>query len=891
MASAQTSTASNDAPTAWLVGQRVRTAHHGFLFDAEALPRLRVTGTGPFRVRWQPAWGPPVPLGSTERTVQGATLVQVEDLAGVPLGEGELLLLGPAAQVRMRWSVQHTFTPPLPAPEPIGQFADFVTKTTKPNAHIEAATVWRATGFARALQTAGRSTDAQAAWQHAAALAERIGWLSEAGRGLRAAAYVAERARRYTEAETLLDAAVRLSDPTADPLGEARLAYARGLLAQQVGDLRGARAALTEAADTFAAYGETGAHATVTEALALLHSDLGAHATARALVRGSAAPPADADAETRSRHLHNRAWIDLRGASEGAWPLDAAAVRADLAAAHALYATTGEVEAEADARASLAWVALQSGDAEGAAAQVAAVRALDAATARNARRFVDLIEAEVWLARGDAAQALVLFARLEAVARAEVGDRVADLAWRARFGQGRAAQAGHDPETALAHFEVALAEVATLARQTALHDDRGHLLAGRQALVESTVGLLLDRGDTARAFAVADAARARVLSAFATRARLAHLRPAARAQWQAAVSAVRDSRAHLATLQAQAEQVPTDALEAWRQRRDAAEAETRATLEAAVLRLDGLAPPLAAGTLDGAQATLPEAGALVAFAPTPEGYTAFVLRPKTGTDSGVRTRAVPASGDPWPALADLLSGVRILTVVPGGQPQAVAGLSREAADGGEPWFARAQVNVLPVVGLALGTIGTPDGPPLVVDDAYEDLPWARREGAAVAARFADARRLSGTQARRDAVLPALAKARLVHFAGHGVLRPEDPWSAHLALTGGDRLDLGDLLATPLVGAVVVLAGCDTGVDAVLSSNEIIGLPEALVAAGARAVVATDRPLPDATGRRFAEAFYAAGGDRHPAAGVLAAAKALRAAGDPHWSAFRTVGRR
>ena len=46
----------------------------------------------------------------------------------------------------------------------------------------------------------------------------------------------------------------------------------------------------------------------------------------------------------------------------------------------------------------------------------------------------------------------------------------------------------------------------------------------------------------------------------------------------------------------------------------------------------------------------------------------------------------------------------------------------------------------------------------------------------------------------------------------------------------------------------------------LSPDEALGLPEAFLVAGARAVVAAERPVDDRSARRFTELFYAAGGE-------------------------------
>ncbi len=136
------------------------------------------------------------------------------------------------------------------------------------------------------------------------------------------------------------------------------------------------------------------------------------------------------------------------------------------------------------------------------------------------------------------------------------------------------------------------------------------------------------------------------------------------------------------------------------------------------------------------------------------------------------------------------------------------------------------------------------------------------------------------------VQEALASAGHVHFAGHGALVAESPWQAHLRLADG-RLTLADVLASPLRVSRVVLSGCETGRAGALSSAEHIGLPEALLAAGARSVVAAVEKVDDTATAAFMEAFYAAGGAERPGPALVAARAAV---GGAVGAAFQLWGR-
>ncbi|MEQ9500499.1 MAG: CHAT domain-containing protein [Deltaproteobacteria bacterium] len=173
---------------------------------------------------------------------------------------------------------------------------------------------------------------------------------------------------------------------------------------------------------------------------------------------------------------------------------------------------------------------------------------------------------------------------------------------------------------------------------------------------------------------------------------------------------------------------------------------------------------------------------------------------------------------------------------------------------------------------------------IVVADPNRDLAFAEREGRSVAARLTDARLLIHEGATRAAVLDALGAVRLFHFAGHGQVGRNDPWSARLRLADGD-LTIHDIFeARPSGIHVAVLVGCSTG-EAQREGSD--GLPQALLTAGVRTVVASVDGLEDSPELgRFVAAFYAAGGEETPgeafriAAAASAAGRSFRLWGEP-----------
>ena len=146
-----------------------------------------------------------------------------------------------------------------------------------------------------------------------------------------------------------------------------------------------------------------------------------------------------------------------------------------------------------------------------------------------------------------------------------------------------------------------------------------------------------------------------------------------------------------------------------------------------------------------------------------------------------------------------------------------------------------------------------------------------------------ARLLTGAAATPSAVLAALRTARHAELHVHGVAGLESADSAYLVLApdadGRDRLTAGDVRAARFAGPVVVLAACRTA-DVAPHFATRWSLPEAFLAAGARAVIAADTDLPDReAGALFAELRTRLAAGDAPAA-VLAELRTR-----PAWSAW------
>lgn len=137
----------------------------------------------------------------------------------------------------------------------------------------------------------------------------------------------------------------------------------------------------------------------------------------------------------------------------------------------------------------------------------------------------------------------------------------------------------------------------------------------------------------------------------------------------------------------------------------------------------------------------------------------------------------------------------------------------------------------------------------------------------------------------------MAQARLIHLAAHGVHREDQPLFSAMRL--GDRdLTAFDLLQSPLRADLVVLSGCSTGLASAEDGAEVEGFVEALLAAGARSVIASLWDVDDRITRDWMVAFYSSLQDGSSARDAyrLAVDETRRRHPHPaHWAAFAFFG--
>lgn len=142
----------------------------------------------------------------------------------------------------------------------------------------------------------------------------------------------------------------------------------------------------------------------------------------------------------------------------------------------------------------------------------------------------------------------------------------------------------------------------------------------------------------------------------------------------------------------------------------------------------------------------------------------------------------------------------------------------------------------------------------VFGDPTGDLAGARTEAVELAERWGVSP-LLGAAATTDALLTALASAGSVHVAAHAAFSAEDPLASEVRMA--DRV----LTAREILGIrtsrldLVTLSACESGVYHTQRSEDPMGLPRALLFAGAHSVLASLWRVPDSWAYQLMTGFY------------------------------------
>jgi tetratricopeptide (TPR) repeat protein len=181
---------------------------------------------------------------------------------------------------------------------------------------------------------------------------------------------------------------------------------------------------------------------------------------------------------------------------------------------------------------------------------------------------------------------------------------------------------------------------------------------------------------------------------------------------------------------------------------------------------------------------------------------------------------------------------------------------------------------------------------LVVGNPTGDLPYSDGEAREVAALFG-VKPLIGPDADRRTVLEELSRADVVHLATHARFSGVDPLASEIVLADGS-VTAREILQQRVNAKLIVLSACETGQSATMRGDELAGMSQAFLQAGARTLVASLWRVSDPATAELMTEFYRTcdrGADKAEALS-LAAARMRANAGTAHpffWGAFMLIG--
>lgn len=150
------------------------------------------------------------------------------------------------------------------------------------------------------------------------------------------------------------------------------------------------------------------------------------------------------------------------------------------------------------------------------------------------------------------------------------------------------------------------------------------------------------------------------------------------------------------------------------------------------------------------------------------------------------------------------------------------------------------------------------------DGKLDSLPDAEQEVKALGRLYGASRSkiYTGAEAREDRFKSEAGKARILHFAAHGLVNNASPMYSHLALAGGGAgedglLEAWELTRLELKADLAVLSACETARGRTAAGEGMIGLSWAMFIAGVPSIVVSQWKVESAGTRELMVSFHRA----------------------------------
>jgi CHAT domain-containing protein/uncharacterized protein HemY len=203
------------------------------------------------------------------------------------------------------------------------------------------------------------------------------------------------------------------------------------------------------------------------------------------------------------------------------------------------------------------------------------------------------------------------------------------------------------------------------------------------------------------------------------------------------------------------------------------------------------------------------------------------------------------------------------------------------------------------VGREILVVGNPTMPKVpITDEQLSPLPGAEREAIKIA-ELLKTQAITGSKATKTAIIQKMPKARIIHFATHGLVDDFKgfgvPGAIAFAPSGEDNgfLTSGEILDLKLNAELIVLSACDTG-QGDITGDGVVGLSRSLISAGIPSIVVSLWSVGDDSTSFLMTEFYknmAQKLDKGTALrqAMLTTMKHKNYQSPYHWAAFTLIG--
>lgn len=740
--------------------------------------------------------------------------------------------------------------------------------------------------LARLALARGDTTHAVPMLKQTAAAARDDGLLSEAAFDTLALAFVlTNNLHDFAEARVVLDQAT--TDFSELPTAQALLPYYKAVLEIQTGEQQSALLHLKQAIVRAERLDLHSDELAAKKQLAVILHSLGRHDEATLLQGQLVADSIDTSPCLRLGNLISLTWFLLNGETPSPEPLGNVLQRVESA-----LASCPDPAKRRNHQLNLVYDALRHRRWGAARQLLEQLASLAGGKDNRLITWEELFRGQLSAAERHWPDALSHFARSEALALAS-GERA--LVHAARLARSHVLEAQGDLAGALQSLEEVEAIADELVRGVPLGEGQQMFALQLEGGTQSSIEVLLRRGQPARAARAARRGRLRLLGATWRASRIQALRGPRRAEWEQAMSDYRTKKAELDQIAARDWELSKAELDAAIREREVLLQQLRNAIGRAQAILDSreTGPVVTNGAF--ARPTLVigrDSKQWHAFVGVGNDWQVFGL----GTvdehaTTGEWGRALAPAFDHIPGLGVACGAPCSLGII---VHPLIETLDVHALDYRDaPVLSRVPVTYL----LDDWSNSTERAPlqrltsTLIVGDPNGDLPVARDEARAVANLGLTARQttLLGGDATRGALLGVWANVDLFHFSGHARFGGLDGFESSLRLANDEQLSLADALTAAGSPRFAVLSACDAG-RARSDSEGGLGMSHALIAAGSQAVLAPSRVVPDTFAARFTASLY---GAMHGysvddwASGVKTASLRLREESpDSDWSTYR-----